>query len=79
MGQGGSRQTNKEVDEITQVRGNDGMNQGNMGEWQEVVGSGYAVNDKQLKGFADVLKIGCKRKIGVRDYTEILTLSKLKK
>lgn len=55
------------------------MNQGNMGEWQEVVGSGYVVNDKQLKGFADVLKIGCKRKTGVRDYTEILTLSKLKK
>ena len=41
MGQGWSRQTNEEVDEITLVRGNDGMNQRNMREWQEVVGSGY--------------------------------------
>ena len=45
----------------------------------EIEGEMFEIGFGELRGFADGLKMGCKRKIGVRDYTEILTLSNLKK
>ena len=38
------------------------MNKENMGEWQEFVRFWLYFSDKELKGFADGLEMGCERK-----------------
>lgn len=47
------------------------MDQGNMGEWQEVVRFWLRFKERGLMGFADVLKMECERRKGVRNDIKI--------